>query len=128
MKKGKLYQRRDNYMCVRCGSIDDLTKDHVIPTSKGGVNRMLNIQTCHTCNSEKADSIIQYTNHKKTTEYLKSQGYSKDGSPFYGYNETPTGVSVICDYCIEVVKITNAIKSQCKYICIPCAMYTNQYR
>ena len=52
---------RDGYVCLRCNSKSDLTIDHIIPISRGGVNRMGNMQTlCETCNREKSDLIVDY--------------------------------------------------------------------
>ena len=49
---------RDNYRCQYCGKkapINDLTYDHVIPRSKGGLTNWENIvSACYACNREKA--------------------------------------------------------------------------
>jgi len=43
--------------CVGCGLVRPLTKDHIIPKSKGGRTEPSNIQMlCRQCNEEKADS------------------------------------------------------------------------
>ena len=43
--------------CNYCGSSENLTRDHILPRSKGGSNSEKNIQTlCHTCNQKKADN------------------------------------------------------------------------
>jgi hypothetical protein len=45
---------RDGYQCVRCGSRRDLTVDHVVPVSRGGLNAPDNLRTlCRRCNSSK---------------------------------------------------------------------------
>ena len=45
---------RDNHTCVRCGSKENLSIDHVIPRSKGGSHDESNLQTlCRSCNSAK---------------------------------------------------------------------------
>lgn len=52
---------RDGYECLRCWVKDNLTIDHIIPLSKGGTNRMGNMQTlCMGCNSDKGNNIVDY--------------------------------------------------------------------
>lgn len=52
--------RRDGGECVYCGSVKQLTLDHVIPKSKGGTNEWTNLVTCcHKCNLMKADRTPQ---------------------------------------------------------------------
>lgn len=52
-------KRRDSYKCVCCGSLKNLTIDHIKPVSKGGANEPENLQTlCHSCNGRKSDRII----------------------------------------------------------------------
>lgn len=50
--------------CLACGvraSKEKLTKDHVIPICKGGINDITNLQPlCRRCNHVKSDSIIDY--------------------------------------------------------------------
>lgn len=54
---------RDGYRCAYCGcqiSIHSVTKDHVIPTSKGGKDDLLNVvASCYPCNAKKADRTPQ---------------------------------------------------------------------
>ena len=53
--RNRIY-RRDNNKCVYCGSTKDLTLDHIIPKSKGGLNNWTNLVTsCFKCNSKKGD-------------------------------------------------------------------------
>lgn len=48
----------NNYSCVRCGAQDDITQDHIVPLSKGGLNVIENIQPlCRSCNSKKRDKL-----------------------------------------------------------------------
>jgi hypothetical protein len=43
---------RDGEKCKRCGSIDDLTVDHIFPQSIGGTHSHQNLRTlCRSCNS-----------------------------------------------------------------------------
>jgi 5-methylcytosine-specific restriction endonuclease McrA len=42
------------YACVYCESEENITKDHIIPTSRGGSNDPENLQLlCRSCNSKK---------------------------------------------------------------------------
>ena len=52
---------RDENKCLKCGSVEDLSIDHIIPLSKGGDNSTENLQTlCKRCNSSKGGSIKDY--------------------------------------------------------------------
>lgn len=51
--------RRDRHMCAYCGQeygSSELSRDHIIPDSKGGPNTWMNVVTaCNTCNKLKDD-------------------------------------------------------------------------
>jgi len=48
--------KRDGYECQYCGSVRDLTLDHVMPRSKGGRSSWKNLVTaCKPCNAKKGD-------------------------------------------------------------------------
>lgn len=50
---------RDGYKCAECGAFQDLTIDHVMPLSKGGLDDLDNLQLmCQTHNSKKGDRIL----------------------------------------------------------------------
>ncbi len=52
-----------NNECVCCFNQVELTVDHIIPISRGGSNRIENIQPlCKPCNSKKYTKIISYIN------------------------------------------------------------------
>jgi len=45
---------RDGKTCRRCGTMDNLTIDHIRPISKGGTDDLLNLQVlCRRCNASK---------------------------------------------------------------------------
>jgi 5-methylcytosine-specific restriction endonuclease McrA len=47
-------KKRDHYRCVYCGSADDITVDHVVPSSRGGDSSKKNLATaCRVCNGRK---------------------------------------------------------------------------
>lgn len=48
-------------ICLRCGTNENLSIDHVIPISKGGTNTVDNVQPlCRRCNSSKGIKTIDY--------------------------------------------------------------------
>lgn len=53
---------RDRNICAYCGrhyQPHKLTRDHIIPTSKGGPNNWMNVITaCKGCNNHKGDSFL----------------------------------------------------------------------
>lgn len=57
-RKRRAIARRDGERCAVCGTTRDLTIDHVIPKSRGGSNRIDNLQfLCQTHNQEKGDRV-----------------------------------------------------------------------
>ena len=49
------------HKCLKCGTTENLTEDHVLPLSLGGNNSIENIQPlCSSCNSSKQDSYADY--------------------------------------------------------------------
>jgi hypothetical protein len=57
-----------NYECAYCGSEENLTLDHITPTSKGGSERVTNVLcACHSCNQSKG--------HKMWSDWFLSQDF-----------------------------------------------------
>lgn len=60
--------RRDRYMCAYCGNVFKslhLTRDHIIPRSRGGLDKWTNcVAACEKCNHKKADHMLEDTNMK----------------------------------------------------------------
>lgn len=60
-KKLKDYIFSRDKKCLKCGSLDNLTIDHVIPVSFGGSNGHDNLQClCRECNSIKSNYPLDY--------------------------------------------------------------------
>ena len=53
--------RRDGNKCLKCGTTNNLTLDHIKPKAHGGTSRKSNLQTlCFKCNNKKADTEVDY--------------------------------------------------------------------
>ena len=51
-----LIMKRDGYKCLYCGETENLTLDHIFPTSRGGGNEWTNLATCcGSCNVKKGN-------------------------------------------------------------------------
>jgi len=66
--------KRDNYECQYCGTNKDLTLDHVIPRSRGGISNWKNLVTaCKRCNTRKGDFTLHEVDMKlSNTPYKPS--------------------------------------------------------
>lgn len=57
---------RDGYLCMYCArsfATSDLTRDHIVPTSRGGDDRWENVvAACRRCNQHKADRLLNELN------------------------------------------------------------------
>lgn len=55
--------KRDRYCCAYCGGQfvhHELSRDHILATSGGGLNNWMNCVTaCRRCNQEKADRLVE---------------------------------------------------------------------
>lgn len=62
MNRQNIY-KRDGHNCQYCGSRDNLTLDHVLPSSRGGKSSWTNLVTaCRRCNSLKGDRTPEEAN------------------------------------------------------------------
>ena len=56
---------RDNRLCLYCANefpLSQLTRDHIVPTSRGGADRWENVvSACRRCNQRKADYLLEET-------------------------------------------------------------------
>lgn len=51
--------KKHNNSCAHCGATQRITRDHIIPLSKGGTDLISNIQPlCHSCNCKKHNKIL----------------------------------------------------------------------
>lgn len=56
---------RDNYTCQYCKRSNNLTIDHIVPTSRGGEDAWENVVTCCVrCNNKKGDKLPEEANMK----------------------------------------------------------------
>lgn len=53
---------RDRHLCCYCGHVfpdNKLTRDHIVPTSRGGLNKWMNVVTCcKKCNQKKDSKTL----------------------------------------------------------------------
>ena len=79
---------RDGHECLKCGSLENLTIDHIVPVSKGGIDEMDNLQTlCKTCNLSKKTNIADYR-----SENTQSKGKERKGKENKGGDKQPVNV------------------------------------
>ena len=62
----KMLFGRDRHTCAYCGkqyTSNVLSRDHIIPVSRGGENKWMNVVTaCKACNSKKSDRTLKEAN------------------------------------------------------------------
>ncbi len=60
-----LIYKRDGHTCQYCGCKENLTLDHIIPSSRGGDNSWENLTTsCKPCNLKKGSKLLEDTDMK----------------------------------------------------------------
>jgi hypothetical protein len=64
LTNAKLFAR-DRYVCAYCGRQfhpDELTREHIVPTSRGGTDSWMNcISACRSCNGQKGNRLLSET-------------------------------------------------------------------
>jgi 5-methylcytosine-specific restriction endonuclease McrA len=66
--KSMIY-KRDKHKCQYCGSLKNLTIDHIIPKSRGGEDTWENlVVACSSCNTKKGDLPLDQTGMKLMKE------------------------------------------------------------
>jgi 5-methylcytosine-specific restriction endonuclease McrA len=59
------------HTCLACGSRGGMTRDHIVPLSRGGSNNFTNLQPlCEPCNKEKGSEATDYRDSYLHTELL----------------------------------------------------------
>lgn len=70
---------RDGHACLKCGSKDDISLDHITPLASGGNNAITNLQTlCKSCNSSKGNTTKDH--RKSNVESTLGKRQSNDGA------------------------------------------------
>lgn len=70
---------RDGHACLKCGSRDSISLDHIIPLASGGDNSTSNLQTlCKSCNSSKGGTTKDY--RKTVIDPSLAQRCGNDGA------------------------------------------------
>lgn len=74
LKDKYFYMTKSNCLCARCGTqlyVDTMTVEHVIPLSKGGSNKRVNlVALCESCNINKDNNLYLPSQYYK---YLSEQ-------------------------------------------------------
>ncbi len=65
---------RDGGRCLKCGTNEGLSLDHIKPLADGGTNEECNLQTlCKSCNSSKGRTTKDYRQHNKQCSSIERQ-------------------------------------------------------
>jgi len=100
MIKRKVVMDRDRHVCQYCGSIEELTVDHIWPKKKGGSDNISNLITaCKNCNLSKGGKSLRewMTAFVQTTVIKKERSYDTsypEKSIESKIGSTPLGINV----------------------------------
>ena len=74
--------KRDDFMCMYCGSGKNLTIDHIIPKSRGGNNTWKNLITCcRSCNLRKDNRTPEESGMKLIKKPIEPTIFSNEINP-----------------------------------------------
>lgn len=63
MLSNRVLFRRDRHVCAYCGDVHTetaLTRDHIVPVSRGGKDSWMNVvSSCYNCNNRKGDRLLK---------------------------------------------------------------------
>lgn len=89
------------HLCVRCSASGLLTRDHIVPLTKGGSDAITNIQPlCKPCNSKK--------NNRHATDYRSGEEVA---------DLTQVLAGAVCAFCGSPYKMTHPRKRFCSRKC-----------
>lgn len=99
--------KRDGHRCLRCGSTKNLTIDHIIPVSKGGLTIELNTQAaCASCNVEKSDRV-EYWGSDPRVRRMINEHYKARPARQFDINKVERAKR----HCLEVIARNKAGQS-----------------
>jgi len=98
--------RRDNYTCQFCGatpSRENLTIDHLIPLSLGGLDEMTNyVASCRECNQRKANLPLD---HFAKSMAIRIEELPVHGDPVIDNTDLPLQLRLLRKRIIEKVRL-----------------------
>lgn len=102
---------RDKH-CLRCGTQDELTIDHISPICRGGRDDFSNLQTlCMRCNAWKNDREIDYRGQKPDTSlqwhHVDSKREHQEQQYIIYHRTKPMFDQLLTDYCKQPGKPEN---------------------
>jgi 5-methylcytosine-specific restriction endonuclease McrA len=60
LEQWEALKKKHGDRCAYCGKVGEMTRDHIVPLSRGGANSLDNLTpACKSCNSSKRDKSVQ---------------------------------------------------------------------
>lgn len=89
-RRREIVMERDGYRCVKCGTTEDLTLDHVVPLSRGGTHRIENREACcQSCNAAKGNSLAGVSPLLIRAEHKRLRRMRRASPKWLSKNEAP---------------------------------------